>query len=407
MPDTPLSHHVAFPPGARRSPPNRRALRSTARLEPVGASLTPDGCIEVTDLEHGEDALFELPQVPAVFLITAREGRPYLARTSVLRRRALRLLGRRDTPSRSFHLREAFRRLDYWLTGSVLEASMRMYELARLHFPNDYARMLRLRMPFYVKLLLSNKWPRCVITTHLGGGPSLIYGPFRSRLAADQFESEFLELFQIRRCQMDLSPSLDHPGCIYGEMNRCLRPCQVAVGPDEYGAEVERSADFLRTDGRSLLQGIAAARDQFSAEMEFEEAARQHRRLEKVEEVLQLRDELAGNVGQLHATAVTRAAIPNTVDLFFLRNGQWQGSVRIGFELEDGKPVSIDRKIREVWATVPHLAAATRERQERLAMLARWFYSSWCDGELLVFPNFDEPPVRKLVNAISRVMEGS
>ena len=192
--------------------------------------LTPDGSIAVSDLEHGDDALLALPQAPAVFLISAANGRPYLARTSVLRRRALRLLARRDSPARSFHLREAFSRLDYWLTGSALDASMRMYDLARRHFPDEYARMLRLRMPPYVKLLLANAWPRSIVTTHFGGGASLLYGPFRSRLAAEQFESEFLDLFQIRRCMMDLAPAADHPGCIYGEMNKCLRPCQLAVG---------------------------------------------------------------------------------------------------------------------------------------------------------------------------------
>jgi excinuclease UvrABC nuclease subunit len=365
--------------------------------------LTPDGSIAVSDLEHGDDALLALPQAPAVFLISAGEGRPYLARTSVLRRRALRLLARRDSPARSFHLREAFSHLDYWLTGSALDASMRMYDLARGHFPDEYARMLRLRMPPYVKLLLANAWPRSIVTTHFGGGASLLYGPFRSRLAAEQFESEFLDLFQIRRCMMDLAPAADHPGCIYGEMNKCLRPCQLAVGHQEYQSEVTRAREFLETGGRSLLRTILTARDQLSAEMEFEEAARQHRRMEKVEEVLKMRDALAANVNQLHAVAVTRSATPNTVDLFLLRAGHWQGGARIGFELEDGKPVSIDRKLRDVWATAPEQVLINRERQERLAVLARWFYSTWCDGELLVFPDFNDPPVRKLVNAISRV----
>ncbi len=349
-------------------------------------------------------ALLELPQAPAVFLVSPREGRPYLARTSVLRRRALRLLGPRDSPSRMLNLRAAFHRLDYWLTGSALDASMRMYELARAHFPEEYPRILRLRFPPYVKLLLNNAWPRSSITANLRGTRSLLYGPFRSRAAAEQFESEFLDLFQIRRCQEDLAPDAGHPGCIYGEMNKCLRPCQLAVGQEEYAGEVARAGDFLRSGGRSLLKSITAARDRLSVEMDFEEAARQHRRLEKVEEVLKLRDELAGNVDQLHAAAVTRAAAPNAVDLFFLREGQWQGSARIRFELEEGKPVSIDRKLRAAWDAVPRSALPARERQERLAILARWFYSTWRDGELLVFERFEDPPVRKLVNAISRVM---
>jgi hypothetical protein len=44
-----------------------------------------------------------------------------------------------------------------------------------------------------------------------------------------------------------------------------------------------------------------------------------------------------------------------------------------------------------------------RERQEYLALLARWYYSSWRDGEWLPIESFDNLPYRKLVHAISRV----
>jgi excinuclease UvrABC nuclease subunit len=369
--------------------------------------LTPDGSLSIDDLALSDDALHALPQARAVFQITAGAGRPYIAKTSVLRRRALRLLARREHASRLLNLRDTFTRLDYWLTGSALEASLQQYELVRRQFPDEYLRMLRLRMPFFVKLILGNPWPRTMVTAHAGGNTSLVYGPFRSRVSAEAFESGYLDLFQIRRCQEDLAPSPEHPGCIFGEMNKCSRPCQTAVSPDEYAQEVARAAEFLRTTGRSLIRGISAARDTLSAEMEFEEAARQHRRLEKVEEALRLRDELAGDVDRLNACAVTRSAVENTADLFLLREGHWQGKQRIGFELEDGKPVSIDRKLRELFAATTSTKLPPVARREHLAILARWFYSTWRDGELLVFEKFDDPPVRKLVNAIGRVMERS
>ncbi|MDQ2899140.1 MAG: hypothetical protein M3Y07_04980 [Acidobacteriota bacterium] len=44
-----------------------------------------------------------------------------------------------------------------------------------------------------------------------------------------------------------------------------------------------------------------------------------------------------------------------------------------------------------------------KERQEYLAILARWFYSSWRDGEFLLFDSFENVPYRKPVGAISRV----
>ena len=55
------------------------------------------------------------------------------------------------------------------------------------------------------------------------------------------------------------------------------------------------------------METITTARDRFSSEMEFEEAARQHKRLEKVQQVLKLRDDLARDIEQLNGVAVNRA----------------------------------------------------------------------------------------------------
>jgi excinuclease UvrABC nuclease subunit len=360
--------------------------------------------IEVpADLSGLDEAIAQVPNNPAVFLLWPREGEPYLARTALLRRRLLRLLKEREKPSRLLNLRHTAARIEYQLTGSAFESAVRMYELARQHFPKTYLDLLKLRMPTYVKLVLANEFPRSQLTTHLGRPPALYCGPFRSRASAEKFESQFLDLFQMRRCQEDLEPSPQHPGCIYGEMGMCLRPCQQAVGRDEYLHEVWRVVEFLKTGGRSMLDTIGRARDRLSEEMMFEEAARQHKRFEKVQEVLKLRDDLARDVDKLHGVCVTPSAAPDSVELGFVREGHWQTPQRLSFEVREGKPVSLDGKLREVFGSLPARRLAVRERQEYLALLARWFYSSWRDGEWLGFETFEDPPYRKLVHAISRV----
>jgi excinuclease UvrABC nuclease subunit len=359
--------------------------------------------IEVTDPGQLDAAIEPLPNTPAVFLLWPNEGEPYLSKTALLRRRLLRLLKERDKPSRLLNLRHTVSRIEYRLTGSGFESSVVHYELARRHFPDRYLDVLKLRMPPYVKIVLSNQFPRSHITTHLARGAGLYYGPFRSRVSAERFESEFLDLFQMRRCQEDLVPSPDHPGCMYGEMGMCLRPCQQVVGPAEYGNEVTRVTEFLRTDGLSLLDVVGQSRDHLSEEMRFEEAARQHKRYEKIQEVLKLRDELAREVERLHGVAITKSLAPSAVDMWFFRGGSWQEPQRFSFEVQEGKTVSLDRRLRETFAAVTPHKLTVRDRQEYLALLARWYYSSWREGEWLAFDSFEDIPYRKLVNAVSRV----
>ena len=101
------------------------------------------------DLTTLDQALEQAPNQPAVFLLWPKEGQPYLARTAMLRRRLQRLLKARDKPSRLLNLRHTAQRIEYTLTGSALESSIRMYELARQHFPGEYAEVLKLRLPPY------------------------------------------------------------------------------------------------------------------------------------------------------------------------------------------------------------------------------------------------------------------
>ena len=89
--------------------------------------------------------------------------------------------------------------------------------------------------------------------------------------------------------------------------------------------------------------------------------------------------------------------------MWFLRDGTWCAPQRFGFEVHEGKPVSLDQKLRETFAGAAPRALTSGERREYLALLARWYYSSWRDGEWLAFESYEEIPYRKLVNAVSRV----
>lgn len=348
----------------------------------------------------------EIPNLPAVFLLWPAEGTPYLARTNVLRRRLTRLLGASQKQSKALNLRSTAQRVEYRLTGSALESHFVLTELARRHLGEGYRKEIRLRMPPYVKLILTNAFPRTQVANRLGRAKAVYFGPFRSRSTAARFESEFLDLFQLRRCQEDLEPAEGHPGCIYGEMGRCLRPCQRVVGIAEYRSEAERVAEFLHTAGHSLLDSAASARERLSGELDFEGAARMHQRFERVKSVLEIADEMVRHVDVLHACTVTKSAVSDSVELGWVRGGHWQGFHALPLQVGEGTAMSLDTRVRQLASEIPVVVGAPAEREEQLAILARWFYSTWRDGEMILFDSWEKLPVRKLVNAISRVAQG-
>ena len=148
--------------------------------------------------------------------------------------------------------------------------------------------------------------------------------------------------------------------------------------------EMTRVVEFLRTDGHSLLDSIGRSRDRLSEEMQFEDAARQHKRYEKVQEVLKLRDEMARDIDRLQWRGDHALAGDGRGGDVAGAGRARAGAVRFSFEVQEGKPVSLDRKLRETFAAIePRKSAARRGRSiwrcSRDGITRRGAMgSSWC-----------------------------
>ena len=252
---------------------------------------------------------------------------------------------------------------------------------------------------------MGNRFPRTCVTRRLARSRALFYGPFPTRSAAALFESAFLDLFQVRRCTENLDPSPSHPGCIWGEMGLCLRPCQKACEDEAYAEEVGRMAKFLETDGESLLREVSDARDLASTSMEFEEAARHHRMLGKVQDALRLRGALSREVGAHCGIVFQRSAEATSVELTPLYKGSLQEPIQVRWADEPSAAV-FRTAIREELSDRHWLESTPKEKEDHLALLQRWHGSSFRKGEFVSFATMEEPPVRKLGNAAMRVARG-
>jgi excinuclease ABC subunit C len=87
--------------------------------------------------------------------------------------------------------------------------------------------------------------------------------------------------------------------------------------------------------------------------------------------------------------------------LWFLIGGVWQAPIPFSVALSD-QSVSMDRRMKDIVSSIVPRKLGLRERQEHLAILARWCYSSWRDGEWISIPNLASAPYRRIISAISR-----
>lgn len=257
-----------------------------------------------------------VPALPGVFALRGEDPRaePYLTRTADMRRRMTRLLNPPEEQSKRLNLRDLVRTIEYSVTGSEFESLLVLYDAASSCFGAVEARRrLRLHTPFFLRLTMGAAHPRVYSTNRLSKrGLDQTYGPFPSRAAAERYCDAVLDLFKLRRCYEDLEVSPTHPGCAYGEMKKCMAPCNLGCTAEEYAAEARAVEAFFETHGESMLAGIAVERERASEEMEFEKAAALHEQYQKVKAAAGLADELVRPVSRLAAVIVQEASVAPT-----------------------------------------------------------------------------------------------
>jgi excinuclease ABC subunit C len=301
--------------------------------------------------ENAEALLREVPAAPGVFALRGEDAdsEPYLTRAADLRRRMRRLLAPPEAVddngnpvlSKRLNLRNRVRFIEYTQTGSEFESTLLLYQASKAAFGAEEARRrLRLYTPYFLRVTMSHEHPRVYSTNRLSK-KSLAesFGPFQSRAEAERYCDAVLDLFLLRRCYEDLEPDPEHPGCVYGEMNKCMRPCQqgslTACTSDQYAAEALRVQAFFATHGQSLLDDVAAQREAASEAMDFEAAATLHKQWEKVRAASLLADEVVRPVFDLRAVILQEAAplddAPKTEEaaVFLLEHGHLAGPERL------------------------------------------------------------------------------
>ena len=408
--------------------------------------------------DEAESFLESFPSRPAVFALfppdSAVASPPYLSRTRDLRRRLGRLLSPKRESSRMFNLRGFARRVEWQVVGSAFEAQWLNYLLNKQYYPRQYRFRLRLKPPALLKLNLRNRFPRCYPTRRLLKDGSYYYGPFPSQAAAERFAGEFLDFFKIRRCLEELDPHPSHPGCIYSDMKMCLAPCFAGCTDDEYQSEVGRVVEFLDGQGQTLLRALAEERARASEALEFEQAAKLHAKIEKVNGVLRQKPELARNLRELHALVMQKGAEEKSVLFFRVWRGELRGPVTLSLDENVPAPIPLDRQLHGLLDSLagdsppaipsktllapsrppppggmtldemrqspdpPLTSSATSVHTrthhaefvaavppwEHLSLLARWYYSSFREGELVMLNAEQTIPHTRLIRICRKIL---
>ena len=239
-----------------------------------------------------------LPTSPGVYLYKNADGQIiYVGKANNLRSRVRSyfLEGKLADAKTGSLLREAVD-IDYVVVDNEKEALALENNLIKQKKPR-YNILLRDDKTYpYIKLTVSERYPRVFPTRRLRKDGSLYFGPYFPTSLAYRLVDLIHRHFLIPSCKLDLNRYYPRP-CLQYYIGRCLGPCvEGLTTPERYAEAVQDVKLFLEGRGadltRSLQQRMTAA-----AEREQYELAAKYRDLISTVDLLEQKQRIAAVEG--------------------------------------------------------------------------------------------------------------
>lgn len=217
-------------------------------------------------------------------------------------------------------------RFEYIVTDSELEALVLENNLIKEHSPK-YNTMLKDDKTYpYIKVTVSEDYPRVLFCRQMKKDRSRYFGPYTSAGAVKDTIELINKLFCLRTCNRNLSKEVGgERACLNYHIGQCLAPCQGKITREEYQEQVKGALAFLNGNYQDTLKELEQKMQRASENLEFEEAIRYRDMYNSVKQIAskQKMEESDGEDKDIIALACDdRDAV---VQVFFVRGGKLIG----------------------------------------------------------------------------------
>jgi len=215
-----------------------------------------------------------LPRSPGVYLFrNARGDVLYVGKATNLRARVRSYFSGDDRRKIGSLLRETAH-IDHIVHPHPLSAAVHEIRLIHKYMPGYNRQLKDWGRYVYVKLTLSESFPRLSIVKDVRDDGDLYLGPLSSRSSAQRVVDAIHTSVPLRRCAGRIGKrALRDAPCTAAQLGVSMCPCAGGVDPDDYRLVVERAVQGLTTEPDLLLGPLAERIAALASDERFEEAA--------------------------------------------------------------------------------------------------------------------------------------
>jgi excinuclease ABC subunit C len=179
-------------------------------------------------------------------------------------------------PGYSLKHQELVRRaedVDTIVVGSEAEALLLENNLIKTHQPRFNIRLKDDKRYPYIKVTVSDPFPRVFVTRRVDNDGSKYFGPYTEVAAMRQALDVVKRAYTVRSCRYDLPDESPSRPCLDYHIGRCRAPCVGLQSQAEYGAMIDEILAVLGGDVREVRTRVEEELKERVESLDFERAA--------------------------------------------------------------------------------------------------------------------------------------
>ena len=275
--------------------------------------------------------LKRLPDRPGVYLMKDTRGTViYVGKAQSLRNRVRSYWQKQTGGGESQLIRSVIERiadLEYTMTDSVSEALLLEINLVKRYRPRYNVRLKDDKSYPFIKITLSEDFPRVERTRKLPADGSRYFGPYASASSVDEAMNLIRRIFPFRTCTLDIHEgrkAIERP-CLLYHIKRCQAPCVGYIDKAGYRADIAQIERFLEGRQEVVARELTRQMHAASEATEYERAAALRDKVKAIERTMESQKMAAHATTEEDVLGLARQDTQAAVQLFAVRGGKMVG----------------------------------------------------------------------------------
>ena len=270
--------------------------------------------------------LSAVPLKPGVYIHRDSDGKViYVGKSSALKNRLRSYFGAtKGLDAKTTELVNRIHDFEYIVTDSEQEALLLENSLIKKHRPKYNVRLKDDKTYPYIKVDLSEEFPRVYVTRRTIKDNARYFGPFASAGSVRKTLDLLKRLFPYRSCTKAITGNDERP-CLEYHIKRCVAPCTGYSSKEEYSKVIDQVLMFLEGNTKEVVKELKHAMLEASSQLEFERAGALRDRLKAIEKVYEGQKVVGLGRENFAVVGIAYGGEEAWVEIFFIRNGNLTG----------------------------------------------------------------------------------